>query len=135
MFEEIADTFKDNEEMIEKDKSQWIKECERETKISQDLWKNREEWYKEQDLNSTNSEWQNTNQNLTNNTAGKSNHFRRPNHPVGNRKTGYKQNGNSKKPQQPRQSFNPYQNQRPQFNAMEEGYLRQELEHTPVTRE
>ena len=79
MFEEIADTFRNNQEMIEKVKSQWIKECERETKISQDLWKNREEWYKEQELNSTNSEWLNTNQNLTNNTAGNSNHFRRPN--------------------------------------------------------
>ena len=121
--------------MIEKVKFQWIKECERETKISQDLLKNREEWYKEQEWNSTNSEWQNTNQNWTNNTAGNSDHFRRPNHPIGNRKPGYKRNGNSRKPQQPRPSFNTYQNQRRQFNATNEGYLRQQQEHTPITRE
>ena len=69
MFKEVADTFKNNQEMLEKVKSHWINECERETKISQDLWKYQQEWYKEQELNSTNSEWQDTNQNLTNNTT------------------------------------------------------------------
>ena len=79
MVKNIEEKLSDSQGAIEKAKLSWQEACSKETNFSQEIWKKKEAWYKEQELNGiTTLNYQKNSQQNSQRPPVQENHFRKP---------------------------------------------------------